>query len=125
MPVIRTPDNIPDIRTIIWKTVLVSTVLFIPVIRTYIVTPKGVLIPGIHNIFYAGYKNIICSSRRCSYNRHPLYKIYYMYYYFANKYLLMSIVSTLLNVFTFHTQTKNKLPMYTQLLLMIQYQLDI
>ena len=44
-----------------------------PVIRTYIATPKGVLIPGIHNIFYAGYKNIICSSRRCSYTRHPQY----------------------------------------------------
>ena len=27
-----------------------------PVIRTYIATPKGVLIPGIHNVFYAGYK---------------------------------------------------------------------
>ena len=23
-------------------------------------------------IIYAGYKNIICRSRRCSYNRHPL-----------------------------------------------------
>ena len=42
--------------------VLVSTVLFMPVIRTYIVTHKSVLISVIHNIFYAGYKNIICSS---------------------------------------------------------------
>ena len=29
-----------------------------PVIRTYIDTPKSVLIPGIHSIFYAGYKNM-------------------------------------------------------------------
>ena len=29
-----------------------------PVIRTYIATLKGVLISGIHNIFYAGYKNM-------------------------------------------------------------------
>ena len=42
--------NIPDIRTLIWKTVLhvVSTVLFMSVIRTYIATPKGVLITVIH-----------------------------------------------------------------------------
>ena len=40
--------NIPDIRTIFWKTILISTVYFIPVIRTYFPTPKGVLITGIH-----------------------------------------------------------------------------
>ena len=39
MPGIRTPD----IRTF-RKTVLVSTILFIPVTRTYFAIPKGVLI---------------------------------------------------------------------------------
>ena len=42
-------------------------------------TPKGILISDIHCIRYAGYKNIVCNSQRCSYNRHPLY--YYMYVY--------------------------------------------
>ena len=52
MPVERTPD----IRTIFWKTVLISTVYFIPVIRTYFPTPKGVLITDIHCIKLAYHK---------------------------------------------------------------------
>ena len=45
MPVIRTPDiKHSRYKNHHWKTVLVSTVLFMPVIRTYIATPKGVLI---------------------------------------------------------------------------------
>ena len=36
MPIIRTPD----IRTIFWKTVLISTVYSIPVIRTYFLHPR-------------------------------------------------------------------------------------
>lgn len=39
--------NIPDIRTIFWETVLVSTVLCIPDIRTYMTIPKSVLITDI------------------------------------------------------------------------------
>ena len=43
--------NIPDIRTIIWKTVLVSTVYYMPVIRTLHAVPDDVLITGIHCIY--------------------------------------------------------------------------
>ena len=53
----------PDIRTIFWKTVLISTVYFIPVIRTYFPTPKGVLITGIHGI-----TSLIYASEGATYN---------------------------------------------------------
>ena len=55
-------EFVPNIRT------FHAGYINIPVIRTYIPTTKSFLITGIHSIFYAGYKNIICSSRRCSYN---------------------------------------------------------
>ena len=80
MPVIRTPNTesfryknhyLEDASRI--YRIIYAGYHGIPVIRTYITTARDVLISGIHNIFYAGYKNIICSSRRCSYHRNPLY----------------------------------------------------
>ena len=57
MAVIRTPyKNIPDIKTIILKTVVRNK--NIPVIRPYIVTPMGVLISDSHCIMLIDLKLI-------------------------------------------------------------------
>ena len=54
------------------------------VIRTYIATPKGVLIPGIHNIFYAGIRtlyavpdDVLITGIHCT----SLALLYYIYIY--------------------------------------------
>ena len=55
------------------KTVLIHSCIMYVGYTNIFSTPKGILISDIHCIRHAGYKNIVCSSQRCSYNRHPLY----------------------------------------------------
>ena len=64
--------NILDIRTIVWKRFFYTYTMYVGYTNIFS-TPKGILISDIHCIRHAGYKNIVCNSQRCSYNRHPLY----------------------------------------------------